>query len=118
MYIGIDRTMLSDRSIAHNSNKREKYAYIIDIAIPLTHNITKTEAEKVTKYEDLKEEIKRIWKLNKVDIVPNVISSEGGVISRSLAKHLKTVKIKTTYQRDMQKAILLQTTHLIRKFLN
>ncbi|KAL1446836.1 hypothetical protein WDU94_012201 [Cyamophila willieti] len=119
-----DRPILSDRSIAHNRpdiimiNKREKYAYIIDIAVPLTHNITKTEAEKITKYEDLKEEIKRMWKLNKVDIVPIFISSEG-VISKSLAKHLKTLNIKkSSCQREMQKAALLQTAHLIRKFLN
>jgi hypothetical protein len=36
------------------------------IAVPLTHNLSNTEVEKITKYENLAMQIKNIWKLNNV----------------------------------------------------
>jgi hypothetical protein len=43
----------------------------------LTHNLPRTEAEKITKYEHMALEIKNIWKLSNVYIHPLVISAEG-----------------------------------------
>jgi DNA-binding PadR family transcriptional regulator len=43
----------------------------------LTHNLPKTGAEIITKYESLALEIKNIWKLNNVSIYPLVVIAEG-----------------------------------------
>ncbi|KAL1446748.1 hypothetical protein WDU94_006608 [Cyamophila willieti] len=90
---------------------------IIDIAVPLTHNILKTEMEKVTKYEDLREDMKRTWKLNTITIVPIVISSEG-VTSKNFKPNLEKMDIKSYARLNIQKSVILQTCHLVRKFLN
>jgi hypothetical protein len=42
----------------------------IDIAVPLAHKFPKTEAENITKYENLALEIKNIWKLNSICVYP------------------------------------------------
>jgi hypothetical protein len=47
-----------------------KHTLVTDIAVPLTHNFSKIEAQKITKYENLALEIKNIWKLNNVCTYP------------------------------------------------
>ena len=47
-------------------NILEKTALIIEIGVPLTHNIKKVEIEKQRKYEELAIQLKNIWKLSKV----------------------------------------------------
>ena len=47
-------------------NRENKTALVIDIEVLLTHNLFNTEAEKVTKYENLAVGIKNFWKLNNV----------------------------------------------------
>jgi hypothetical protein len=63
-------------------------AIVIDIAVPLTHNRPNTEAEKITKYDNLALEIKNVWKLNNVSVHPLVISAEG-LVTRSFLKYVK-----------------------------
>ena len=59
-------------------NTETKIALLIDIGVPLTHNIKKTEIDKQMKYEELAIQLKNIWKLNKgTTIHPIVISAEG-----------------------------------------
>jgi hypothetical protein len=40
-----------------------KTALVTDSAVPLTHNLPKNEAEKITKYENFALEINNVWKL-------------------------------------------------------
>ena len=47
-------------------NKKEKYEMIMDISVSLSHNIRKTEIEKVSKYENPAYELKNLWRLQKV----------------------------------------------------
>ncbi|MBZ5796461.1 hypothetical protein K8353_40995, partial [Burkholderia contaminans] len=59
-----DRLIITDRTVDFNRpdivliNKQQRRGIIIDIAVPLTHNIQKTEREKITKYENLAIELK------------------------------------------------------------
>jgi hypothetical protein len=48
----------------------------MDIAVPLTHNLSNTEAEKITKYENLALGIKNIRNLSNVSAYTLVISVE------------------------------------------
>ena len=53
--------------------KKSKEAIIIDIAVPGDVRITDKEQDKILKYQDLKREIKMVWQLRKVSVVPIVI---------------------------------------------
>ena len=52
---------------------------IIDIAVPADARIEEKEKEKVEKHRDLKEEIRRLWKLRNAEIVAVVIKVLGSV---------------------------------------
>jgi len=54
--------------------------HVIDISVPLTHNLQKTEAERIRKYENLALEIKNIRKFN------NVAISAVGVVTKSRSR--------------------------------
>jgi hypothetical protein len=56
-----DRTVLTDIHIQHNRpdiiilNKQQKQAYLLDIAVPNSHNITQTYNTKINKYLEFAE---------------------------------------------------------------
>ncbi|KAL0867793.1 hypothetical protein ABMA27_008500 [Loxostege sticticalis] len=117
-----DRAVLTDKTIHYNKpdiilqDKINKTTYIIDIALPNTHNIQKTITDKLTKYIDLKQEILRIWKQNKVVIVPLVLSNTG-VVPHQLRSSLNTLDLPTNTYYNMQKAAILNTCRIVRRFL-
>jgi hypothetical protein len=57
-------------------DRENKTALVIDIAVPLTHNVSNIEAEEIEKNENLVLQIKIIRKLNNVSVYPLVISVE------------------------------------------
>ena len=59
--------------------------------VPLTHNLKKIEVEKMAKYEELAFPLKSIWKLERVVIVPIIISA--GVISKKTTKNIEKLAI-------------------------
>jgi len=60
----------------------------------LTHNDPKTEAEKITKYENVAVDIKNMWKLNRVSVYPLVISAQG-VITENFLIYLENIAFHT-----------------------
>ena len=52
---------------------------IIDIAVPADVRVEEKGEKKVEKYQELKKEIRRLWKLRSVEIVPVVIGAVGSV---------------------------------------
>jgi len=62
-------------------NKKTKNTFLIDIAVPNTHNLAKT--DKQNKYQELANEICAMWKQNTAQVIPLVISSTG-LIPKSL----------------------------------
>lgn len=117
-----DRAILTDRTIHYNRpditlvDKINKTGYLIDIAVPNTHNVQSTICEKLTKYTELKEEIARLWHLQKVTIVPIVLSTTG-IIPKQLHQSLKTLNLPPTIYYLLQKAAILNTCRIVRKFL-
>ncbi|KAL0839729.1 hypothetical protein ABMA28_016372 [Loxostege sticticalis] len=63
-----DRTIITDRTTHYNRpditlhDKDQNIVYLIDIAVPNTHNILSTINEKLSKYTDLAIQIKIQWK--------------------------------------------------------
>ena len=65
-----NRNTLTDKTIPFNRpditfmNKQTKNTFLIDIAVPNTHNLTKTITDKQNKYQELANEISAMWKQN------------------------------------------------------
>jgi hypothetical protein len=63
-----NRSILTDKTIPFNrpeitfTNKKTKNAFLIDIAVPNTHNLAITITDKQNKYQELANEICAVWK--------------------------------------------------------
>lgn len=57
---------------------------------PISHNINMKHQEKITKYLELQKQIGQLWKMQRMEIVPLVISSMG-VIPIYLAQQLEKI---------------------------
>jgi hypothetical protein len=118
-----DRTVLTDIHIQHNRpdiiilNKQQKQAYLLDVAVPNSHNITQTYNTKINKYLKLSVAMRNLWSLEKISILPLIISATG-IVPQSLFKNLKILDLENTLVFEIQKGILLYSCHIMRKFLN
>ncbi|KAL4720164.1 hypothetical protein ACJJTC_008346 [Scirpophaga incertulas] len=72
--------------------------------------------DKISKYAELKDEVTRIWRQNKVYVIPIVLSTTG-VIPNHLFNSLKILNLKDTLFITIQKAAILNTCRIVRKFL-
>ena len=94
-------------------DKKEQKGITIDIAIPA--DVRVEEKEKVEKYQDLKKEIRRLWKLRNAEMVLVVIGALGSVsaeFDRWMGKLGITCNVGV-----MQKSVLLGTARILRKVL-
>ena len=83
--------------------------------MPADVRVEEKEKEKVEKYQDLKKEIRRLWKLRNVEVVPVVIGALGSVsaeFDRWIGKLGITCNVEV-----MQKTALLGTARILRKVL-
>jgi hypothetical protein len=103
-----DRTVLTDIHIKHNRpdiiilNKQQKQAYLLDIAVPNSNNITQTYNTKINKYLELSVAMRNLWCLEKISILPLVISAKG-IVPQSLFKNLKILDLDNTLVVEIQK---------------
>lgn len=83
--INWDMTIYTDRVLRHYRpditliHKDKQKWTLIDIAVPVYQNITRTEEKKVEKYQELAYEIRRIHGGLKVTIIPIVIGALGSI---------------------------------------
>jgi hypothetical protein len=81
-------SILTDKTIPFNRpditfmNKKTKNTFLINIAVPDRHNLTKTITDKQNKYQELANEICAMWKQNTAQVILLVISFLG-VIPKS-----------------------------------
>ena len=108
-----------DKHLAHNipdiTVVEKKQVWLIDVAIPGDSRINQKEVEKITKYQDLKFEVERLWE--KKATVVSVVIGALGAIPRDLVKHLKTLGLDKISPSQLQKAVQLGTAHILRKYL-
>lgn len=118
-----DRPVITDRPVQCNRpdiiliEKTKKTASIIDITIPLTHNIVQAEQEKIDKYANLAVELKNIWQLDHVTIYPVAISVDG-IITERLEHSLISIGLPKGLITPAQKSTILYTCHIVRKTLS
>jgi hypothetical protein len=98
-------------------NKQQKQAYLLDIAVPNSHNITQTYNTKNNKYLEFSVAMRNLWCLEKNSILLLVISATR-IVPQSLFKNLKILDLGNTLVVEIQKGILLYSCHIVRKFLN
>ena len=72
--------------------------------------------EKIERYQDLKREVKKLWKLKKVNVIPIIIGALG-TIGKNLEKWTKKLDMEQK-KHLMQKACLLGSAKIIRKVLD
>jgi len=118
-----NRSMLTDKIIFFNRpgitfiNKKTKNTFLIDMAVPNTHNLAKTATDKQNKYQELANEICAMWKQNTAQVIPLVTSSRG-VILKLLAQSLKRLNLHPDMYIQMQKSVILGTCSIVRNLLN
>ena len=94
-------------------DKKGQKGIIINIAVPA--DVRVEEKEKLEKYQDLKKEIRKLWKLRNVEIAPVVIGSLGSV-SAECDRWMEKLGI-TCNAEVMLKSALLGTARILRKVL-
>jgi hypothetical protein len=96
-------------------DKTKKEITIIDFAVPADKNVAEKEKEKIEKYQELKVELKRLWKM-KARVVPVVVGALGS-IPKDLRHWLTELGLEDVDCGALQKAALLGTTRLLRRTL-
>jgi hypothetical protein len=118
-----NRSILTYKTVPFNRpditfmNKKTKNTFLIDIAVPNTHNLTRIVTNKQNKYQELANDICAVWKQNTAQVIPLVISSTGG-IPKSLSQCLKRLNLHPNMYIQMQKSVILGTCSIVRNFLN
>ncbi|KAF2895313.1 hypothetical protein ILUMI_10868 [Ignelater luminosus] len=93
-----------------------KRTYLVEIAVPLTNNLQRKHTEKIQRYIELAAEIKDMWEQREVKIMA-VILSTTAVIPHALHRAIQQLQIPEMIYKEMQKAVILDTCALTRKFL-
>jgi hypothetical protein len=73
-----DRTILNNKPDIIILDNEKGTCMLIDVAISGDRNVTKKEAEKILKYEDLTIEIQCMWNV-KTRVIPVVIGATGTI---------------------------------------
>ena len=74
-------------------HKKEKSALLIKVSVPNDFGLNATEIRKMTKYQDLKNEVNRPSKLKKAEIVPVIVRATG-MMKKTLTECLKIIPNK------------------------
>ena len=112
-----DKQIITDKTKDFNKpdiilvDKMLKKTYIIDVAVPCTSNLSETENTKISKYQNLRYEIRIIWKQDEVVIIPIVISATG-VLPKTLEENIKKLPIQNYVMPEIQKAVINYSTDM------
>ena len=115
MEIHTDKTIKANKLDIIITDKQEKTCMLIDIAILSDRNTGVKEAEKLSKYKNLKIEITKMWGLKTIT-VPVVIGAVG-VVKKGIEKHIDKIPGKINIS-ELQKIALLGSSHVLRKVLS
>ena len=102
----MDKTIPFNRLDITFKNKKIKKTFLINIAVPNTHNLAKTITDKQNKYQELANVMCAIWKQKAAQLIPIVIPSTG-VIPKSISQSLTRLNLHpNTYIQGCVGAIL------------
>ena len=96
-------------------DKKEREVVIIDVPIPGDDRVKHKEFVKLQKYQLLKDEIAKVWRMRKVIVVPVVIEDLGAV-SVNFKECMKRIGVNVRLE-VIHKTALLGTARILRKVL-
>ena len=88
-----------------------------NITVPQDENLVKVKKDKQFQYLELAREVVDMWDVSTAVIVPIVVSANG-LIANSLDEHLRKLSLGSWIKGLIQKAVLLDTARIVRKFLS
>uniref|UniRef100_H3ATI1 Reverse transcriptase zinc-binding domain-containing protein n=1 Tax=Latimeria chalumnae TaxID=7897 RepID=H3ATI1_LATCH len=115
-----DEPIATDHTVTHNQpdilvlDQKNKRADIIDMAVPNNKNVSKT--EKIWKYQDFAIDLKHVYQLESVRVLPVVISANGLVL-KVLHRSFEHLRLPKKLISQCQKATLLATACIVQKTL-
>ncbi|XP_051931065.1 uncharacterized protein LOC127607055 [Hippocampus zosterae] len=112
--IQTDKMVMANQPDIVIIDKGQRKAVVVDIAVPSDGNIRKKEHEKLEKYQGLREELERAWKV-KVTVTPVVVGALGAVTPK-LDEWLQQIP-GTTSDISVQKCAVLGTARILRRTL-
>ena len=95
---------------------KEREVVITGVAIPGDDRVEGKELEKLEKYQLLKDEIAKVWRVRKVIVVPVVIGALGAV-SVNFKEYMKRIGVNVRLE-VIQKTALLGTAKILRRVLS
>uniref|UniRef100_H3APZ7 Reverse transcriptase zinc-binding domain-containing protein n=1 Tax=Latimeria chalumnae TaxID=7897 RepID=H3APZ7_LATCH len=117
-----DEPITTDHTVAHNRpdilvlDRKNKRADIIDTAIPNDENISKTWAEKIRKYQDFAIDLKHVYQLESMRVLPVIISTNG-LVPKALHQIFKHLRLSKKLISQCQKSALLAMARIVQKTL-
>lgn len=117
-----DRSIHTDKTIVCNrpdivlQDKVRKTTYFIEVSIPTDTNVAKKYTEKIDKYIPLAIETERVWKQERVSIMPFIMSATG-ITHVKFKQHLEELKLDSETHHKIQRAVILKTCNIVRTFL-
>ena len=87
-------------------DKKKREVVIIDVAIPGDDRVKDKELEKLEKYQLLKDEIAKVWRMRKVIVVPVVIAALGAV-SVNFKEYMKRTGVNARLEVIQKTAIII-----------
>ena len=96
-------------------DKQKREVKIVDIAIPADARVCEKELDKNDKYKPLKDEIARLWEVQKVTVIPVVVGALGA-ITNLFGKCMQEIGIDIRIE-HVRKTALLGTARVLRLVL-
>ena len=84
-----DYNILTDAHVTNNKsdivihNKQENSCMIVEVGVPWDGGVSACEREKELKYQRLKYELRRIWNIDRIEIVPVIVGATGIIKKKS-----------------------------------
>ena len=97
-------------------NKNKKSCAIIDVAIPGDIRVSKKEKENIERYQKLKREIKRMWNIRSIKVIPVAVRTLGST-SKKLKSSIEELGV-IIHTALLQKTTLLRTYLIFKKVLD
>ena len=96
-------------------DKKEKTCKIIDVSVPNDFGINRAEREKIAKYQELKNDLRRTWRLKEIDIIPVIVGATG-LLKKNLKSYLEAIPgSPNTY--EVQLAAIKGTVTILKRAL-
>ena len=86
-------------------DKEKREVKIIDVAIPGDVRVNEEELQRIDKYKPLKDEIARLWKMQRVTVIPIVVGALGAITTR-FKKFVREVGIEMRVEHVQKTALL------------